>query len=415
MRKILLGLLAALTPIQVSAQATAPASGGSAEAISDVRRSYPIHAGPLYLRPSLSLKELGVDTNVFNDAGEQKSDFTFTLTPQADVAVPIARRALVKAIVGADVVYYAHFESERSLNTRAVLLGEFYIHRVTLFLEDAYINSRQRANYEIDQRARRLHNDVTGGLAVRLTPKFSVTVSKRRGQTRFDDDAVFLGQRLKDTLDQTSDTFAVTARHKLSPLTTLGVRYDRQEDRFPFSPVRDTESFRVMPGVDFKPRALISGSAWVGYRNFAPRNSVLPAQSGLVSQLTLSYTLLGATTFGVSYDRDFQFAFEAARPYFVDNGVGVFVRRAIAGKFDVVANAARHRYTYQALAVQPADVQPIPQRIDTTDNFGVNLGYRAKRQTRIGLGVSYWTRLSPSETSRQLRGLRIGTTVTYGF
>jgi hypothetical protein len=415
MRKLLLGLLAALTPFQVFAQAPAPASGGSSEAISDVRRSYPIHAGPFYVRPALSLKELGVDTNVFNEAGEQRSDFTFTLTPQTDVAVPIARRALIKATVGADVVYYAHFESERSLNTRAVLLAEFYIHRVTLFVEDAYLNSRQRANYEIDQRARRLQNDVAGGVAIRFTPKLSLTVSKRRGETRFDDDAVFLGQRLKDTLNQTSDTYVVAARHKLSPLTALAVRYERQEDRFPLSPVRNTDSFRVMPGVEFKPRALISGSAWVGYRNFAPRNSLLPAQSGLVSQLALSYTLLGATTFGITYDRDFQFAFEVARPYFVDNGVGVFVRRAIAGKFDVVANAARHRYTYQGLAVQPADAEPVRERVDTTDNYGVNLGYRAKRQTRIGLGVSYWTRVSPSETSREYEGLRIGTTVTYGF
>ena len=110
MRTLLLGLLAALTPLQVSAQAPSSASGGSAEPISDVRRSYPIHAGPFYLRPALSLKEMGVDTNVFNTAGEQKSDFTFTLTPQIDVAVPVARRALVKATLGTDVVYYAHFD-----------------------------------------------------------------------------------------------------------------------------------------------------------------------------------------------------------------------------------------------------------------------------------------------------------------
>ena len=413
MSKILLVSLVALAPWQAFAQAPRPASGGSAEAISDVRRTYPIHAGPFHLRPAVSLKELGVDTNVFNAAGEQQSDFTFTLTPQTDVAVALGRRALIKATLGADAVYYAHFESERSLNPHAVVQAEFYIQRVTLFVEDAYINSRQRANYEIDQRARRLQNDVTGGVAVRLTPKFSVAVSKRRGETRFDDEAVFLGQRLQDTLNQISDTYAFTARHQRSPLTTIGVRYERQEDRFPLSPVRNTDSFRVMPGVEFKPRALISGSAWVGYRNFTPRNSLLPAQSGLVSQLALSYTLLGATTFGVSYDRDFQFAFEPARPYFVDNGVGIFVRRAIAGKFDVLANAARHRYTYQAFALPEAE--PLRDRIDTTDNYGVNLGYRAKRQTRIGLGVSYWTRVSPVETSREYEGLRIGTTVTYGF
>ena len=56
-----------------------------------------------------------------------------------------------------------------------------------------------------------------------------------------------------------------------------------------------------MPGVELRPRALVSGSAWVGYRRFTPKASMLPAQAGLVSQLALSYTLLGATMFGVTY------------------------------------------------------------------------------------------------------------------
>ena len=73
------------------APTTAP---GSAQSIDEVRQDYRIHAGPFHVNPTLLLKELGVDTNVFNAAGEQKSDFTFTVTPQADVAVAFARRML---------------------------------------------------------------------------------------------------------------------------------------------------------------------------------------------------------------------------------------------------------------------------------------------------------------------------------
>jgi hypothetical protein len=170
-----------------------------------------------------------------------------------------------------------------------------------------------------------------------------------------------------------------------------------------------------MPGVELRPRALINGSAWVGYRSFHPRDPIVPAQQGLVSQLGLSYTLLGATTFGVTYDRDYQFSYQVETPYFVDNGVGLFVRRAVGGRFDVIANAARHRYTYQAMAIQPAQLAAIPDRVETTDNYGVNLGYRLKRLTRVGFGASYWTRDSATDASRAYDGLRIGTTVTYGF
>ncbi len=409
--------LCAPAPSSAWAQGAAPgpSTGGSTRAVDAVRKNYRIHAGPFYVNPAIGLKDLGVDTNVFNQAGAQKSDFAFTLTPVADIAVALARRGLVTATLGVDAVYYATYDSERSLDPKAVVRAEAYAQRLTVFVEDAYLNTRQRANYEIDLRTRHLQNDLAGGVVVHLTPKFSVEAARRHGETRFDRDAFFLGQRLQDTLNRSSDAWTGGVRHKLTPLTTLGVLYENQRDRFPLSPVRNTDSFRVMPGVEFKPRALVSGSAWVGYRRFSPKNSILPAQSGLVSALALSYTLLGATTFGVTYDRDYQFAFEAERPYFVDNGVGVFVRRSVGGKFDVVANAARHRYAYQALAIQSAQFAPVPDRIDTTDNYGINFGYRAKGRTRIGFGVSYWTRASPVATSRAYDGLRIGSTVTYGF
>src|SRR5450830_1221205 len=106
----------ALAPVRAFAQASSPpppsSSGGSSQAIDDVRKDYRMHAGPFYVNPMLLLKELGMDTNVFNAAGEQKSDFTFTITPQADVAIPVARRALLKATLGTDVVYYATYATE---------------------------------------------------------------------------------------------------------------------------------------------------------------------------------------------------------------------------------------------------------------------------------------------------------------
>jgi Flp pilus assembly protein TadG len=398
------------TPGTPTAITTTP---GSSQTIDETRRLYRVHLGPLYMNPGLLLKELGVDTNVFNAAGDQKSDFTFTITPKADVALAFGHRGLLRTTAALDMVYYATYASERSLDPQITVRGEAYATRLTFFAQGAYLNTRQRPNYEIDLRSRHVESDADAGVAVRATTKLTVELSANAQTIRYDADAFFLGTSLRDTLNRDETGYSIVARDRLTSLTTLALRYDNVHDAFPYSPVRDNDSFRVMPGVEFKPKALIHGSAYVGYRKLSPKNELLPEYSGLVSQLTLAYTLLGSTMFGVTYDRDIDYSYEAANPYYLDNSLGLFIRRAVGGRFDVILSAARHRYDYRDL--QLALPTPVEARVDRTDEFGANFGYRMKGDTRVGFGGTYYTRHSTRETFRQYDGLRAGLTVTYGF
>ncbi len=413
MRKLVLCvLLFSLSPEGAFGQTS---SAGSSQSIDEVRKGYPIHVGGFYVSPSLLLKEVGVDTNVFNQAGEQKAHFTFTVTPKVNAAGPIAHRALVKGTAAADAIYYKRFATERSVNPQLTLRGEAYANRLTLFAEEAYLNTHQRANEELDLRVRRLLNDVGVGAAVRLTHKFSLGGAVHARATRLDGNAVFRGQRLQDTLNGNACAYSLAASQQLTPLTSVSLSYEVQQDRFARDPVRDTDSFRLMPGVDFKPRALISGSARVGYRSFRPKSGLLPSASGLVSQLGLSYTLRGSTMLAVTYDRDFLFSYTASTPYFLGDSAGMSVRRAVGGHFDVIASAARHRYDYRRVRDLPSAASPPPARVETTDVYGLNLGYRLRRQTRVGFGVSYATRASTTETSRAYSGFHFATTVSSGI
>jgi hypothetical protein len=389
----------------------------SGQSIEDVRKNARMHVGPFYITPAVQLKELGVDTNVFNQAGEQKKDFMFNISPKADIAVPMARRALFTSTVATDLVYFAKYATERSVDPQVAFRGEVYLRRLTLFAEDAYLNSRQRLNYEIDLRARHKENNLLAGVSYRITPKFSIEAAGRRGLTEFDSDAFFQGTSLQQTLNRNTTGWNVTARHRLTPLTTLALKFEDFRDRFPYSPQRDTSSVRVMPGVEFKPKALVSGSAYVGFRRFTPEHAdALPDYSGLVANLGLSYTLLGSTSFGVRYNRDVNYSFEQTQPYFVDNSVGASVRRALGRRFDALVSADRHRYAYRDLSLGlPVSSPAIPARVDTTWNYAGSIGYRIGREGRVGFGVSYWTRDSTTDRFRNYDGLRIRTTVTYGF
>ena len=403
----------ALTMLALPVLASAQSIG--AERVDEVRREASGHVGPIYFTPQLHLKELGVDSNVFNAAGDPKSDFTFTVGPRADVWIPVARRALFQVRAATDLVWYATYATERSIDPQFMGRSEVYIRRVTLFAEGEYLNTRERLNYEVDARARHVENNATAGVAVRLTPKFSVEVAGRMDETRFDADEELDGVRLQRTLDRKTTGYSVAGRHRLTPLTTIVVRYEGIEDEFRFSPLRDSRSVRVMPGVEFKPRALISGTAYIGYRRFTPSAAnALPEFAGLVGQLGLSYTLLGSTTFGVSFARDLTYSYDEARPFFINTWLGASVRRALGRRFDALVSADRHRYAYRDLLAQPVIDLVRDPRTDTTWNYAAGIGYRIGNG-RIGFGVSYWERESTTRVLRDYDNLRFGTTLTYGF
>src|SRR5690606_42069386 len=108
------------------------------------REEAALRLGPVYMTPRIELSEFGIDTNVFNRAGEKQKDFTFTLTPGVDLWLPIARRGLVKASADTGLVWYRELESERSVDPDFTLRGEPYLRRITLFGEFGYLRSRQR-------------------------------------------------------------------------------------------------------------------------------------------------------------------------------------------------------------------------------------------------------------------------------
>jgi hypothetical protein len=370
------------------------------------------HLGPFYVKPSVFLKDVGVDGNVFNEADEQKSDFTLTVAPKLDVWVPMARRALIKTTMAPDLVWFAKYASERSFNPHLDTRGELYLNRITLFGEREYLNTRQRPNYEVDVRSRYVEDTMTAGVNVALAPKVTVEVAARQNDIRYDDDQKFDGIKLQHTLNRETRGVQITGRHRVTPLTTLALRYAIAEDRFEFSPVRDSNSYRVMPGVEFAPQALLKGTAYVGYRSFTPLvREVLPEFSGIVAELGLSYTLLGRTNFAVTYRRDLTYSYSELQPFFIDNSLGASVRHALGGRFDVLVAGDLHRYDYQNLQTAALDALT---RVDTNWNYSGSLGYRVGRDGRIGFGVGYAQRKSAID-SRAYDNLRVVSNVSYGF
>ena len=205
-----------------------------------------------------------------------------------------------------------------------------------------------------------------------------------------------------------------TLRVALTPLTTLVVKTEDEHDRFEFSPLRDSNSVLFEPGFEFKPFALLSGRASVGYRQFDALTPGVPDYSGPVAAVDLSYTMRETTRFAVSFSRDVEYSYEPTSPYYIENGGLFSVTQALGTDWDVVGRAGRTSLTYRGLNELAALAPDIVSRQDTVTTWGFGVGRRCGSTLRIGIDADRTARTSVI-AGRNYSGLRIGGSVTYGF
>lgn len=113
-----------------------------------------MRAGPLDLRPSLSLERLGMETNVFSHPKPQR-DFVVWVAPSFDAWLPFQRRAFVSTTFTAGGDWYAEHAGERSFNPEIQSPIDLPWRRVALSPGGGCLRTRRRPDFEIDVRSNR--------------------------------------------------------------------------------------------------------------------------------------------------------------------------------------------------------------------------------------------------------------------
>ncbi len=378
----------------------------------DPRESARTHLGPVYVTPSLALDELGLDTNVFNNATEL-SDFTFTVTPGANLAVPFGSRGVVTASTFAEFIYFNRYSSERSINPDIKVRGDLSLNRVTIFVSPSYNNSRRQPSLEIDQRVRHSNTSVTGGGLLRVSQRLSIETSGDVSRVSYDEGSIFDSTSLRETLNRRTQSASLSFQHDVTPLTRASLRTTYSVERFDYSPARDATNVSVVPSVEFKPLALISGSVAVGVRRFRPENPLIQDFSGVVAHANLAYTLQGSTRFRFMADRDLTFSYSQQAPYYVINQYGVGVDRHLGGRFDATVGIDWLTHSYKTIiGIEPAPATPPVDRLTT---WSLGVGYRLARARRVGFEVTYRERDSNTSLFIPYSGLRVMWSVDSGI
>jgi hypothetical protein len=398
-----------LAPARASAQETAP----------DPFTTARFRFGGFALTPGVKVTNLGYDSNVFNEWSNPRGDFTLTITPQTDAWLRLGKaRVAMHGALG--YVYFATYEEECSWNTDDSIRLEFPFVHVRPYAGLTYLNIRDRPGYEIDVRVRRSETGGQAGVDFPITRKTTIGIGFKQVRTDYAEGESFRGNFLRVQYNRETTRFTGSLRYALTPLTTLLVEAERIRERFDYVPGRDSNGFRLVPGVEFKPFALISGSARVGYRKLNMIDPKMPDYSGAVAAVNLGYTLLGATRVAVTVNRDIEYSYELLEPYYVLTGTVGTITRRLTSSWDLQGRYGTQRLAYRT-AIDPAGgsqgggpIQATQGRTDTVRFYGGGIGYRTGTDVRIGFDIDYYSRRS-DRVLNQYEGIRAGTSVTYGF
>jgi hypothetical protein len=380
-----------------------PALGQTVEA---TRPEPPFRLGALQLFPTLTLRDIGIDTNVYNSK-VQREDFTYTVAPTLRTVVQFGEARLTTR--GAlDFRYFQKLKDQQSASGSINTELEVGSGRVRPFGTAGLVRSHERGGYDLDRRALSMSSQARVGANISLTPVTSLTAWVVYENTLFNRREVFDGASLSEQLDRATRGTATGLRFDLTPFTSVTSAIEVDKIRFAHSAQRDANSFRFAPVVQFTKGAIIEGSASAGFRDFRPLSPHVAAYRGFVAAVNMTFLVMNVTRVEAQATHDVQFSYDDTQPLYLGAGGRVVITQRVAGPFEAVVIAGRQRLRYQTLDALSFDGQR--ERVTST---GGGVGIRANEHMRFTLTVDREHRLSSRAQLRDYERRRIFGSISY--
>ncbi|MEO8677478.1 MAG: outer membrane beta-barrel protein [Vicinamibacterales bacterium] len=362
--------------------------------------------GPVKLAPGITIREIGTDSNVFDETENPKHDFVAAGTPDLGVFVR-TRFVKLSAYGGAELTYYHTYTKERSVGYVARARVDFLLSRLFPFVGYGQTQTRERPNGEIDTRAEHMTTEESGGLGFQISETSNIYASAVRTTTHYSD-AFESGVELGQSLSRYTDDYSGGARTALTPLTTLTMRGGYRQDLFDKEPTRNADSRYLDGSFSFLPQASINGSATFGYLDYKAVDPSVHPFRGLTAAVEVSYSLFEMARLGFTATRSLEYSFYVTEAYYVTNSFNLTYNHRLGGAFDAQVHGSWSFFDY-------GNREGVPAHRDTLDLVDGGLGYNLRNSTRVALNYEYSRRRAPEQAERNYDRRRIFLSWAYAF
>lgn len=367
-------------------------------------------AAPSSFSPTIRVTA-GWDDNVFrvNKADNPIGDFITTISPDAQASFRLSRLR----VSGRGEVDFIKFSKVQEIDSIDVLTTgrvELPLGRLTPYFGGDYTNTRHRRNFEIDLPVRQVDSGWNAGVDLHLSGKTALGVSRRRSEVDYKGDTSYLGSDLAEFLGATVWINALQFRYALTPFTTIGADLEQDRTEFEVAAERNSKGVLVASVIEFRPLALVSGRARVGFRKRTFLDGNAPAFRTVVTRFDLGYTLLGRTRFTVTGQRDLSYSYRADQRDYLPTGVELAVNHRLGNAWDIGGAVGRYRLQY-GLGIPNGPLSSRSERVLTSrGGIGYSIG-----EARVGVEASWETRTSDFSIGRDYEAMRIASSVSYVF
>jgi len=345
-----------------------------------------LRVGRIRVAPGVIVREAGWDSNVFDERENPKEDYVAAVAPDISAFTRL-RFVQVSAYAGADFNYYKTYDSERSSGYAGRGRVDWLLVRLRPFVGAGRTKQRTRPNGEIDVRADRQEDELSGGLAYDLSDHSSIYASGFKHTFQFLD-ASEEGIDLSAALNRDSFDYSAGVRTDLTPLASLTVSGGYREDQFKVQKFRNGDTRYGTVTIRIGAEAIVSGVGTVSFRDYKSADPNVKPYRGITATGSLSYSFLeiGRLTFIGS--RNTEYSFDSAEAYYIENSGTLYYTHRLFGKVDAQVRGGVSQFDYSFSEITPAHK-------DQLDTYGSSVGYNLTNRTRVSLNYEFARRRSP--------------------
>jgi hypothetical protein len=391
--------MALLWPHVASAQSSV-GGGPLTSSLPDVEPTIGILTlGRVRFAPGLTIREIGWDSNVFDESESESPKEDWVAAVQPDVSAFTRLRFLrLSAYAGSELTYYNTYESERSVGHNLRARADVLLSRVRPFIGVGQVETRTRPNGEIDTRADRQEDEISGGLAFDVSPNALLYGAAYRMSFEYED-AIESGVNLSETMTRDDYNYEAGLKTDLTPLLSMQLAASYRNDEFTFEPIRNSQSWGGLATFRFAPEAIINGVVTAGYRDMDFVDPELNSYRGFVGTASIAYSFLEVGRLSAALTRGVEYSFDAGRAYYVENSAMLAYTHRLFGAVDAQVMGMHAAFDYEARSTLPAHT-------DTLDTAAGSVGYNLRNKTRIALNYEYARRRSPVFAERNYQRRR---------